>query len=54
MEKEDVGEDEDEEAAPDHVVERVRQGGFVLPDWTRTPLPLGAPSVFAHTPVPVA
>ncbi|KZV94722.1 actin-like ATPase domain-containing protein [Exidia glandulosa HHB12029] len=50
IEKEDVGSDDDEEAPVEHVVERVRQGGFVLPDWTKTPLPLGAPSVFTHTP----
>jgi actin-related protein 10 len=45
---------EDGELTPEQPVERIRQGGSVLPDWTRTPLPVGAPSVFGHTPVAVS
>lgn len=47
VEREDVV---DEELEVPQATERVRQGGSVLPDWTRTQMPIGAPSVFHHSP----
>lgn len=53
--EEDISVVEDAAESVPTQIERIRQGGFVLPDWTKTPLPTGAPSVFVHTPaVPVA
>ncbi|EJD49546.1 actin-like ATPase domain-containing protein [Auricularia subglabra TFB-10046 SS5] len=54
VEKEDIDEGTEDASERPAAVEIVRQGGQVLPDWTKTPLPAGAPSVFAHVPVPAA